>query len=105
MSALVQECRNCRSRLFPDRLFCPVCGGDSFSTVAVGQGTVEQTTALPDGSVLATLSIDGGLRVIARLTGSGAQPGQDVPLTNDPHAASGVTAFIPVPSNLNEDQP
>lgn len=104
MSARVQECRNCRSRHFPDRLFCPVCGGDSFSTIAAGQGTVEQTTTLSDGTVLATLSLDGGLRVIARLTGSDAQPGQDVPLSNDPHAA-GVKAYIPVHSNLNEDQP
>jgi uncharacterized protein len=105
MSALVQECRNCRSRLFPDRLFCPVCGGDSFSAVAAGQGTVEQTTTLPDGTVLATVSLDGGLRLIARLTGSDARPGQDAPLANDLHAVSGVTAYIPVHSNLNEDQP
>jgi uncharacterized OB-fold protein len=104
MSALVQECRNCRSLLFPDRLFCPVCGEDSFSTVAARQGTVEQTTTLSDGTVLATLSVGRGLSMVARLTGS-AKPGQDVTLTNDPHAATDVTAYIPLHSNLNEDQP
>lgn len=105
MSAMVHECRNCRSLLFPVRLFCPVCGEDSFSTVAAEHGTVEQTTTLSDGTVLATLSLNGGLRVIARLTGSEAKPGQSVPLTNDPKAESGVNAYIPINTNLNEDQP
>lgn len=105
MSAVVQECRSCRSLLFPARLFCPVCGEDSFSTVAAEHGTVEQTTTLSDGIVLATVSLDGGLRLIARLTGSEAKPGQSVPLTNDPVAGSGANAYIPIQSNLNEDQP
>ena len=105
MSAMVQECQSCRTLLFPARLFCPVCGGDSFSTVAAGNGTVEQTTTLSDGIVLATLAIDGGLRVVARLAGSGAEPGESVPLTNDPNANFGVHAYIPVHSNVNEDQP
>ncbi|TLM87084.1 Zn-ribbon domain-containing OB-fold protein [Pseudarthrobacter sp. NamE5] len=104
MSAVVQECRNCRSLLFPARLFCPVCGEDSFSTVAAEDGTVEQTTTLSDGTVLATLGINGGLRLIARLTGSAPEPGQRVPLTNDPVAGSGANAYIPIPPNLNEDQ-
>ncbi|MFF2300294.1 hypothetical protein [Arthrobacter sp. NPDC058127] len=69
------------------------------------QGTVEQTTTLSDGTVLATLSLDRGLRVVARLTGTAAKPGQELPLTNDPHAISGVTAYIPLHPNLNEDQP
>lgn len=96
MSALVQECRNCRSILFPDRLFCPFCGEDNFSPVEARQGTVEQTTELSDGTVLATLSVGRGLSVIARLTGP-AEPGQDVTLTNDPYAATDVTAYIPLP--------
>jgi uncharacterized OB-fold protein len=105
MSAMVQECRSCRNLLFPVRLFCPFCGGDSFSTVAAGHGTVEQTTTLSDGTVLATLSIDGRLRVVARLTGSDAEPGQSLPLTNDPNTTSGVHAYIPVNSTVNEDLP
>lgn len=105
MSAVVQECLSCRSLLFPARLFCPVCGEDSFSTVAAEHGTVEQTTTLSDGTVLATLGLSGGLRVIARLTGAEAKPGQSVPLTNDPNTTSGVNAYIPIDSNLNEDQP
>lgn len=104
MSALVQECGNCRSLLFPDRLFCPFCGEDGFSRVAAGHGTVEQTTELADGTILATLNAGRGLTLVARLT-SPATPGQDVPLTNDPHAAIGVTAYIPLHPNLNEDQP
>lgn len=105
MSAMVQACRSCGNLLFPARLFCPFCGGDSFSAVAAGHGTVEQTTTLSDGTVLATLSIDGRLRVVARLTGSDAEPGQSLPLTNDPNANSGVHAYISVHSNVNEDQP
>ena len=105
MSAMVQECRHCRSLLFPARLFCPVCGEDSFSTVAAENGIVEQTTTLSDGTVLATVSLNGGLRVIARLTGSAAEPGQSVPLANDPVAGSGANAYVPLHSNLNEDQP
>lgn len=105
MTAMVQECRSCRNHLFPARLFCPVCGEDSFSTVAAELGTVEQTTTLSDGTVLATLSLNGGLRVIARLTGAEAKPGQSVHLTNDPNAGSGVNAYLPSHSNLNEDQP
>lgn len=105
MSAIVQECRSCRSLLFPTRLFCPVCGEDSFSTVAAEHGTVEQTTTLSDGTVLATLSLSGGLRLIARLTGSEAKPGQSLPLTNDPNTTPAVNAYIPIHSNLNEDQP
>ncbi|TLM86271.1 hypothetical protein FDW83_00445 [Pseudarthrobacter sp. NamE2] len=104
MSAVVQECRNCRSLLFPARLFCPVCGEDSFSTVAAETGTIEQTTTLSDGIVLATVALDGGLRLIARLTGSEAEPGQSVPLTNDPVAGSGANAYIPIHTTLNEDQ-
>ncbi|WP_458778724.1 Zn-ribbon domain-containing OB-fold protein [Arthrobacter sp. D3-16] len=104
MSAMVQECRSCSNLLFPARLLCAFCGGDSFSLVAVGHGTLEETTTLPDGIVLATLSIDGGPRVIARLTGPGVEPGQSLPLTNDPNTPSGVHAYIPVHSTVNEDQ-
>lgn len=103
MSAMVQECRSCRSLLFPARLLCPFCGGDSFSMIAAGQGTVEETTTLPDGIVLATLSIDGGPRVIARLTGPAPEAGQRLPLTNDPNTTSGLHAYIPVHSTVNED--
>lgn len=103
MSAMVQECRDCHKLLFPARLLCPFCGGDNFSTVAAGQGTVEETTTLSDGIVLATLSIDGGPRVIARLTGPGAEAGQSLPLTNDPNTTSGLHAYVPVHSTVNED--
>jgi uncharacterized OB-fold protein len=103
MSAMVQECRSCSNLLFPARLFCPFCGGDSFSLVSVGHGTLEETTTLSDGIVLATLGIDGGPKVIARLIGPGAEEGQSVPLTNDPNTTSGLHAYIPVHSTVNED--
>ncbi|UKA56619.1 hypothetical protein LFT45_10425 [Arthrobacter sp. FW305-BF8] len=73
--------------------------------MAAAHGTVEQSTTLADGTVLATLSIHRGPMVVARLTGSGAQPGQSLPLTNDPNAGSGVHAYLPVRSTVNEDQP
>ena len=105
MSAVMQECTTCRRLLFPARLFCPYCGGDSFSTTAAHHGTVEQTTSLADGTILATLSIDNGPKVIARLIGSDAKPGQGLPLSNSPSAGSGAYAYIPAHTIVNEDQP
>ncbi|WP_426007431.1 Zn-ribbon domain-containing OB-fold protein [Paenarthrobacter sp. NyZ202] len=103
MSAVIQECLSCAARLFPNRLFCPECGGDSFSDVAVAKATVETTTTLSNGVVIATVSPDGGPRLIARLTGSGASPGQTVPLTNSSDATPGVHAYIPPTIDANEE--
>jgi hypothetical protein len=82
--------------LFPARIFCPYCGGDSFSTATAEQAIVEQTTALADGTVLATLWIDRGPRVVARLVGADASPGQSLVLTND--LGAGYGAYIPATS-------
>lgn len=105
MSATVQQCTSCKRLLFPERLFCPYCGGDSFSTAAAHHGTVEQTTSLADGSVLATLRIDQGPKVVARLIGTDAKPGQSLPLSNEPSAGPGAYAYIPAHTIVNEDQP
>ncbi|NKX54409.1 zinc ribbon domain-containing protein [Arthrobacter mobilis] len=105
MSAIIQACLGCETLLFPARLFCPRCGQEDFAPFSAEHGIVEQTTRLAGGTVLATLAIEGGPRVIARLTGGDAAPGQRLPLTNDPNAASGVHAYIPVHPNVNEDKP
>ncbi|MFF2840794.1 zinc ribbon domain-containing protein [Paenarthrobacter sp. NPDC057981] len=105
MSVLIQQCRSCRTELFPARLFCPVCGNDGFSDVYQDQATIEETTMLASGGILATLRFDSGLRVIARLTGTETARGQRVALTNDPYGADSAAAFVPNPSYLKEDQP
>ncbi|WP_347111035.1 zinc ribbon domain-containing protein [Paenarthrobacter sp. S56] len=105
MSAVIQECLTCQARLFPERLFCPECGGDGFLWVRVDEGTVEVATSLADGTLLATLRLDGGARVIGRLTASGVEPGVAVPLTNSKDAGPGVHAYIPITNDaVNEDQ-
>lgn len=104
MSAIIQACLSCETLLFPARLFCPCCGQENFAPVSAGHGIVEQTTRLAGGTVLATLTIEDGPKVIARVTGGDAEPGQRLPLTNDPNATSGVHAYIPVHPTVNEDQ-
>lgn len=103
MSVSIQECAACQARLFPVRLFCPVCGGDTFREVEVGSGTVEVSSTLADGTVLATLTLDGGTRVIARLSGSAGEPGLSVPLTHFSNAGPGVYAYIPSNPDVSED--
>ncbi|MGO4250046.1 zinc ribbon domain-containing protein [Paenarthrobacter sp. RAF54_2] len=105
MSAAIQACLGCGSLLFPARLICPRCGQDDFSTVQAEHADVRQTTQLTDGTLLATLTIPNGPHVIARVTGGTTVPGESLPLTNNPNAGPGVHAFIPVPSNVNENQP
>jgi uncharacterized OB-fold protein len=93
MSAAIQQCLDCEARLFPLRLLCPSCGGGSLGPALIETGTIEQTTTLHDGTVLATVRPDGGPALIARLTGPAA-PGEPVLLTNDPDAGPG-HAFVP----------
>ncbi|MGP0225108.1 zinc ribbon domain-containing protein [Paenarthrobacter sp. NCHU4564] len=101
MSARVQECRNCRCLLFPERLLCPHCGDANFSTTYAEEGVIEQKTMLADGTILATVLIDRGPRVIARLRGPRMEPGQSVLLTNDRNTVSG--AYVPAHSHVLED--
>jgi hypothetical protein len=105
MSAAIQICLSCESLFFPDRLICPRCGQEDFSTALAEQGDVTQTTQLADGTLLATLTIPNGPHVVARVSGGTTVPGETLPLTNNPNTASGVHAYIPVRSNVNEDQP
>ena len=95
MSALIQRCRRCSRQLFPFRLLCPSCGGDAFDVAPVETATVEQTTRLADGTVLATVVPPGGPALIARLDRE-VEVGHDISLSND--APSGGTAYIPLPA-------
>ncbi len=87
MSALcVSACRVCSWRGFPERLWCPACGGDEIASVPVDSGVVEDATVMrraPGRTVtdpvrLGTVGLDGGGRVIARLE---ANPGERVLLS------------------------
>lgn len=94
MSALIQQCRDCNTRLFPIRLLCPGCGGGRFALEPVTEGTITVATTLADGTVLATVVPHGGPPLIARITGD-AETGQQIPLSNDP-SATGPSAYIPL---------
>lgn len=83
---MVSACRACGWRGFPERLWCPVCGGDEIDSVVEAAGVVEDATSLRrvtgrtlEGPVsLGTVRSDGGARVVARLE---AGPGDRVRLT------------------------
>ncbi|MBM6621983.1 hypothetical protein JTF08_10210 [Micrococcaceae bacterium RIT802] len=94
MSATAQKCRRCDAVLFPARLLCPGCGGDDFGRAVLDKGTVEQSTTLSDGTVMATVLPDGGPRLIARIYDTA--PGGRVALTHDPAAGPG-HAYVPIP--------
>jgi uncharacterized OB-fold protein len=82
----VSACRTCGWRGFPERIWCPVCGGDQVELVPEEAGTVEDATSLRrvpgrklDAPVLiGTIRSGGGARVVARLE---AEPGDRVRLT------------------------
>jgi uncharacterized OB-fold protein len=82
----VSACRTCGWRGFPERIWCPVCGGDEVELVAEEAGVVEDATSLRrapgrtlDAPVLiGTIRSDGGARVVARLE---AEAGDRVRLT------------------------
>ena len=83
---MVSACRTCGWRGFPERIWCPVCGGDRVDSIAEEAGVVEDATALRrvTGRTLAapvrigTVRSDSGARVVARLE---AEPGDRVRLT------------------------
>lgn len=72
---LVSACRACGWRGFPERIWCPACGGDQIESVPEELGVVEDATELhraPGRTLVAPVRIgtirgDGGARVVARL--------------------------------------
>ena len=67
----IQRCEQCGTNAFPDRLWCPGCGGATLQHVPAGPGRVEQETALRRSAEpirLATVRLDSGPMVIARLS-------------------------------------
>lgn len=87
MSAvLVSACRTCRWRGFPERIWCPVCGGYEVESVPEEFGVVEDATELrraPGRTLGAPVRIgtvrgEGGARIVARLE---AEAGDRVRLT------------------------
>jgi uncharacterized OB-fold protein len=78
----IQRCDRCDANAFPDRLWCPGCGGETLHHVPAGPGRVEEETTLRRSAEpvrLGTVRLDSGPLVIARLA-SGADPGTQVRL-------------------------
>lgn len=81
----VFQCMRCGHRAFPDRLWCPVCGGYEWRHVWIDRGTVEDVTLVrraPGRSFrhpvrLGTVALSGGPRVVARLEDE-LEPGTSV---------------------------
>ena len=85
MSGLpIQVCASCGERLFPERLFCPRCGGDDFRMEIADRGLVEEVTVLRrapgrdlDPPVqLATVALEAGPRIVARVEET-VEPGDE----------------------------
>jgi uncharacterized protein len=67
----IQHCERCGTSAFPDRLWCPGCGGGEFRHVTAGPGRVEEETTLrrtpaADPVTLATVRLEAGPLIIAR---------------------------------------
>jgi uncharacterized OB-fold protein len=75
----IQRCEPCGMSMFPDRLWCPGCGGGELSHAPAGPGRVEEETTLRRSAEpvrLGTVRLHSGPLIIARLadrTGSGTQ--------------------------------
>jgi uncharacterized OB-fold protein len=85
----IQRCDTCGTSAFPDRLWCPGCGGGELRHVAAGPGRVEEETTLRRSAEpvqLGTVRLDSGPLVIARLA-PGAGAGTEVHLEVSPSHA------------------
>jgi uncharacterized OB-fold protein len=73
----IQRCERCGTSAFPDRLWCPDCGGGELRHAPAGPGWVEEETTLRRSAEpvrLGTVRLEAGPLVIARLaklTGAG----------------------------------
>ena len=73
----VTRCRGCGRLAFPPRLWCPDCSSDAWEE-AEAAGVVETATQARDGTGVATVVLDSGPPVLARV--EGVQPGYRVRL-------------------------
>jgi uncharacterized OB-fold protein len=95
MSITIQSCARCRTLQFPFRLLCPACGYDAFTTVEKATGTIDQVSALSDGTTIGCVLVDNGPRVVARVDPL-ATVGARVLLTDCPETAPD-DAYVPSP--------
>ena len=82
----IQHCERCGTNAFPDRLWCPGCGGGQLRHVAAGPGRVEEETTLRRSAEpvrLGTVRLHSGPLVIARLA-TEAHAGMQVRLDRTP---------------------
>ena len=80
----VQRCERCGTSAFPDRLWCPGCGGGELRHQPAGPGRVEEETTVrrpptAEPVRLGTVRLQAGPVVIARLA-TGAAAGIQVRL-------------------------
>lgn len=72
----MQRCTSCSHVSWPPRLLCPACGAPGAEPVAAGPGVVKQRTdtRTPTGDpvALATVVLDAGPWVVARVTNAKA---------------------------------
>lgn len=102
MTLQAQRCSACGSRWFPERLLCPRCGSPALTPVELRHGRVEEVTHLADGGRVGSVLAEGEVPLIARLVGQ-VDPGAEVALTTDPHAA-GPAAFVPQKATRGDDE-
>lgn len=76
----IWRCAGCGHAMFPLRLACPACGADAFEPVVAGGGIVTAHTRQRDGSLIVTVAVTGGVRLVARHAGPDAATGERVRL-------------------------
>lgn len=90
---VIASCRGCGAGYFPPRLICPRCGARDWTEILVIGGVVEEVTtvrravgdAAREPTVLASVRLDDGPRIIAGIPGSLA-PGDRVTLSSEGQA-------------------
>lgn len=94
MSVIIQECSECGTHYFPDRLLCGSCNSNSFSERVVTESVVEEFTQIAAGDCLATVRLLGELAVIATLIDVEPRRGLTVPVEATRASATG-HAYLP----------
>lgn len=100
-----QRCRTCGTVLFPPKLVCPACGGDSFEAAALsGRGHIYSFTVIAGGGappefewqanavgsyVVGLVELEEGPRIIAQIVGIDPRVATASPVFEDPSDGSG----------------